>query len=91
MAVARERPCKYHVRAGYRCDKGKTTIEELFGGVRSMRSASKFTSYYKKETAIRDDCSAVSAESIKRTICHYESVLSRRLGCVVIVPQGREK
>jgi hypothetical protein len=48
-----ERLCKSHATAGYRCEKGKATIEELWEEVLTMRSAATITSQYKKATAGR--------------------------------------
>jgi hypothetical protein len=38
MTVAREWPCKRHITAGYRGDRGNTTIEELWEEVFSVWS-----------------------------------------------------
>jgi hypothetical protein len=63
-AVARERPCKRLVRAGYRGDRDKAKTEELWEDVFSMRSAATATSHYNVASAIRRISSAVRAESI---------------------------
>lgn len=48
-----ERLCKIHMTTGYRCEKGKATIEELWEDVFTMRSTAIITSHYKKATVGR--------------------------------------
>jgi hypothetical protein len=63
-AVARERPCKRHVGAGYRGDRGNATLEELWKEVFSVRSAATARSHCNKATARRGVFCAVRAEAI---------------------------